>query len=68
MKVRYMEEMASHSNPESCATHREVWSEASAGKAGRPAIELRNDENGMLIQCPTCAEKDALCAEAAGKS
>jgi len=39
--------MANHSDPESCVTNREVWSEALAGETGRPAIELRNHENGM---------------------
>jgi len=39
--------MANHSDPESCVTHREVWSEALAGETGRPGIELRNHEIGM---------------------
>jgi len=47
MEVRYREEVANHSDPESCVTYREVCGEALAGETGRPAIELRNHENGM---------------------
>jgi hypothetical protein len=47
MKVQYREEMANHSDPESCVAHREVWSEALAGETSRPAIEPRNQEIGM---------------------
>ena len=40
--------MANHSDPESCVTHREVWSEALTGETDRPAIEPRNErEFGM---------------------
>ena len=42
--------MANHSNSESCVTHREVWSEALTGETSRPAIELRNHENGMSTE------------------
>ena len=47
MKVRYGEEMANHSGPESCVIHREVCGEALTGETGRPAIEPRNQEIGM---------------------
>ena len=39
--------MANQSGPESCVTHREVWSEALTGETGGPAIEPRNHETGM---------------------
>ena len=39
--------MANHSDLESCVTHREVCGEALTGETGRPAIELRNHENGV---------------------
>ena len=39
--------MANHSDPESCVMYREVHGEALTGETGRPAIELRNHENGM---------------------
>jgi RNA-directed DNA polymerase len=48
MNVRYREEMVNDSDPESCVTHREVWGEALAGETGRPAIEPRNQQIGML--------------------
>jgi len=47
MEVQYGEEMANHSDPESCVAHREVWGEALTGDTGRPAIEPRNQEIGM---------------------
>ena len=47
MEVRYGEEVANHSGPESCVAYREVCGEALTGETGRPAIELRNHENGM---------------------
>jgi Retron-type reverse transcriptase len=47
MKVRYGEEMANHSDPESCDIHREVYVEALTGETDRPAIEPRNQESGM---------------------
>ncbi len=47
MKVQYWEDMANHSDPESCVAHREVWGEALTGDTGRPAIEPRNQEIGM---------------------
>ena len=40
--------MANHSDPESCVDHREVCCEALTGDTDRPAIELRNQEFGML--------------------
>ena len=46
MKVQYREEMANHSDPESCGTHREVDIEALTGETSRPAIEPRNHESG----------------------
>ena len=46
MKVQYWEEMANHSDPESCVAHREVWIEALTGDTGRPAIEPRNHSIG----------------------
>ena len=42
--------MANHSDPESCVAHREVWGEALTGDTGRPAIEPRNQEIGMLTE------------------
>jgi hypothetical protein len=42
MKVQYWEEMANHSDPESCVAHREVWSEALTGETGRPAIAAKS--------------------------
>ena len=47
MEVQYREEMANHSDPESCVAHREVWGEALTGDTGRPAIEPRNHAIGM---------------------
>jgi hypothetical protein len=47
MKVQYWEEMANHSDPESCVAHREVWIEALTGDTGRPAIEPRNHSIGV---------------------
>ena len=47
MKVRYGEEMANHSDPESCDIHREVYVEALTVETDRPAIEPRNQESGM---------------------
>lgn len=47
MKVRYGEDVANHSGPESCGGHREVSVEALTGETGRPAIEPRNQESGM---------------------
>ena len=47
MQVQYREEMANHSDPESCVAHREVWGEALTGDTGRPAIEPRNKRFGM---------------------
>src|SRR5487761_2511900 len=49
MKVQYREEMANHSDPESCVAHREVWGEALTGETSRPAIEPRNQQ----IEMPT---------------
>lgn len=46
MKVRYGEDVANHSGPESCGRHREVPVEALTGETGRPAIEPRNQESG----------------------
>ena len=40
--------MANHSDPESCGMNREVHAEALTGETGRPAIEPRNQESGML--------------------
>ena len=47
MKVQYGEEVANHSDPESCGAHREVCVEALTVETGRPAIEPRNDQFGM---------------------
>jgi RNA-directed DNA polymerase len=47
MKVRYREEMANHSGPESCGIYRETYAEALTGDTGRPAIEPRNQQFGM---------------------
>lgn len=77
MEVRYGEEVANHSGPESCVAYREVCGEALAGETGRPAIELRNHENGMPTEstiseghtghgakrksCPDPAQSENLC-------
>jgi hypothetical protein len=58
MKVRYGEEVANHSGPESCGGAREGVTEALAGETGRLGIEPRNQESGM----PT------LLSEAEGKT
>jgi RNA-directed DNA polymerase len=47
MKVRYREEMANHSGPESCGMCREAHAEALTGDTERPAIEPRNHQFGM---------------------
>ena len=47
MKVRYGEEVANHSGPESCGDAREGVTEALAGETDRPGIEPRNPESGM---------------------
>lgn len=47
MKVRYGEEVANHSDPESCGLSRERQTEALTGETGRPAIEPRNRQSGM---------------------
>lgn len=39
--------MANHSSPESCVVPREECCEALTGDTGRPAIEPRNQQNGM---------------------
>ncbi len=77
MKVQYGEEVANHSDPESCGAHREVCVEALTGETGRPAIEPRNDQFGMptLLSeaegntvhgvnrkpCPDPAQSETLC-------
>jgi RNA-directed DNA polymerase len=50
MKVQYWEEMANHSDPESCVAHREVWIEALTGDTGGPAIEPRVDAGFNLTE------------------
>lgn len=47
MQVQYGEEMANHSDPESCGMRREVQVEALTGETDRPAIEPRNQKFGM---------------------
>lgn len=47
MKVQYREEVANHSDPESCGVPREGHSEALIGETNRPAIEPRNHKFGM---------------------
>lgn len=42
MKVRYGEEVANHSGPESCVGVREGAGEALTGETDRPGIEPRN--------------------------
>lgn len=77
MKVQHGEEVANHSDPESCGAHREVCVEALTGETGRPAIEPRNDQFGMptLLSeaegntvhgvnrkpCPDPARSETLC-------
>jgi len=77
MKVQYGEEVANHSDPESCGAHREVCVEALTGETGRPAIEPRNIHFGMptLLSeaegntvhgvnrkpCPDPARSETLC-------
>jgi RNA-directed DNA polymerase len=46
MKVQHGEEVANHSDPESCGVAREGTTEALAGDTGRPAIEPRNQHSG----------------------
>ena len=46
MKAQYWQDMANHSDPESCVAHREVWGEALTGETSRPAIALRNHSIG----------------------
>ena len=47
MKVRYREEVANRSGPESCGGAREGAAEALTGETDRPGIEPRNQESGM---------------------
>jgi len=47
MKVRYREEVANRSGPESCGGAREGAAEALTGETDRPSIEPRNQESGM---------------------
>ena len=47
MKVQYREDIANHSDPESCVTCREACGEALTGDTDRPAIEPRNQGIGM---------------------
>ena len=47
MKVQYWEDMANHSDPESCVARREAGIEALTGDTGRPAIEPRNHSIGV---------------------
>ena len=47
MKVRYGEEVANRSGPESCGDAREGVAEALTGGTGRPGIEPRNQASGM---------------------
>ena len=47
MKIKYREDMANHSDPESCVAHREVCCEALTGDTDKPAIEMRNQGFGM---------------------
>ncbi len=46
MKVRYGEEVANRSGPESCGGAREGAAEALTGETDRPGIEPRNQESG----------------------
>ena len=46
MKVRYRDEVANHSGPESCGGTREGADEALIGETDRPGIEPRNQESG----------------------
>ena len=46
MKVQHGEEVANHSDPESCGVVREGQTEALAGETSRPAIEPRNQHSG----------------------
>ena len=47
MKVRYGEEVANRSGPESCGDACEGVAEALIGETDRPGIEPRNQEFGM---------------------
>ena len=47
MKVRYREDVANRSGPESCGGAREGAAEALTGETDRPGIEPRNQEFGM---------------------
>lgn len=46
MRVRYGEEVANRSGPESCGDAREGVTEALIGETNRPGIEPRNQESG----------------------
>lgn len=54
MKVRYGEEVANHSGPESCVCAREGVGEALTGETDRPGIEPRNHG---LSGCRRCYPK-----------
>jgi len=48
MRVRYREEVANRSGPESCGGARKGAAEALTGETDRPGIEPRNQESGIL--------------------
>jgi hypothetical protein len=51
MKVRYGEEVANHSGPESCVCVREGAGEALTGGTDRPGIEPRNQSHPGCRRC-----------------
>ena len=51
MKVRYGEEVANHSGPESCVCVREGAGEALTGETDRPGIEPRNQGHPGCRRC-----------------
>jgi hypothetical protein len=65
MKVRYREEVANHSGPESCGDAREGADEALTGETDRPGIEPRNQEPGMPTPlCETEGNEDGTAVPA----
>lgn len=52
IKVQYWEEMANHSDLESCVAHHEVWIEALTWDTGGSAIEPRDHSIGVSMVLP----------------
>jgi RNA-directed DNA polymerase len=70
VQVHHREDVANHSGPESCGSHREAWSEALTGDTGRLAIEPRNhhsktptplgEAEGNTMQCVIASAASVL--------